>query len=267
MSGKQERSMGWAGRTVLITGGTSGTGLRAAERFLDLGANVVVNGRDAERSEAAVMELRGRAANRIALALGDCSDYEQAATVVATAVSTFGGLDVLVSAGASGTGAPKPFARMTPDEVLSGLVSRYSARVFPVHAAIPHLRGRPGANAVLLTTDAGRHVTVGESVIGAYAASIIQLTKSLARELSRDRVRVNGVSMTLTADSRSWDRIFSEDSFQSRLFAKAVAAFPFGTPPESIDVAEAVVFLASPQASQISGQTISVNGALSFGGW
>ncbi|WP_028266076.1 SDR family NAD(P)-dependent oxidoreductase [Arthrobacter sp. MA-N2] len=258
------------GRTVLVTGGTSGTGLRAAERFLAKGANVVINGRDPGRGRQALAGLRTvseDAGTRTELVLGDCAAYKVAAAAVAAAVERFGGVDVLVSAGATGRGDPKPFAEMTPEEVTGGLESRYRARMFPVHAAIPHLRGREGANIVLLTTDAARHTTVGESVIGAYAAGIIQLTKSLGRELSRERIRVNAVSMTLTSETRSWEHIFGDDSFQSGLFGKAISKFPFGAPPTAGDVAEAVAFLASPAASQITGQTLSVNGGLSFGGW
>jgi 2-hydroxycyclohexanecarboxyl-CoA dehydrogenase len=257
---------GWHGRTVLITGGTSGTGFRSAEQLLACGANVVINGRDADRGQGALVKLQEISGNA-ALHLGDCADYEHASAAVAFAVERFGGIDVLVSAGASGEGDPKPFAEMTPDEVTGGLESRYRARMFPVHASIPHLKGRDGASIVLLTTDAGRHATVGESVIGAYAAGIIQLTKSLGRELSRERIRVNAVAMTLTSETRSWDRIFSAESFQSGLFRKAIERFPFGAAPTAGDVAEAVTFLASPAASQITGQTLSVNGGLSFGGW
>jgi 3-oxoacyl-[acyl-carrier protein] reductase len=256
----------WDGRRVLITGGTSGTGYRTAERLLRAGAQVVVNGRSIERGEEALARLSATSQD-VALSIGDCADYATAERVVDDAVRSLGGLDVLVSAGASSTSNPKPFAEMSPDEITEGLVSRYTARLYPVHAAIPHLRGRPGANIVLLTTDAGRHATSGEVVVGAYAAGIIAVTKSLARELSRDRVRVNAVSMTLTADTRSWERIFADEGFQSALFSKAVERFPFGQPPSASDVAQTVVFLASPAAAQITGQTVSVNGGLSYGGW
>lgn len=259
------RAAEWQERTVLITGGTSGTGLRTAERLLARGANVVINGRDSDRGQKALVKLQEVSMN-VALMLGDCSEYDRAAAAVAFTVERFGAIDVLVSAGASGTGDPRPFADMTPDEVTGGLESRYRGRMFPVHAVIPHLKGREGANIVLLTTDAGRHATVGESVIGAYAAGIIQLTKSLGRELSRERIRVNAVSMTLTSETRSWDQIFGDDSFQKRLFSKAISKFPFGAAPTAGDVADAVAFLASPAASQITGQTLSVNGGLSFGG-
>ena len=61
--------------------------------------------------------------------------------------------------------------------------------------------------------------------------------------------------------------MFANKSFASELFAKAVARFPLGRPPTAEEVAEAVTFFASDAASQITGQTLSVNGGLSFGGW
>ena len=256
----------WQDKTVLVTGGTSGTGLKAAERFLAGGASVVVNGRSPERADSALDQLR-TISPRVERNVGDCYIYEEALRAVEETVRHFGGIDVLVSAGASGTGDPKPFADMSPEEIEGGLLTRFLARMYPVHAAIPHLRSRPGASIVMLTTDAARHATKGETIIGAYAAGVIQATKTLARELSSDQVRVNTVSMTLTAGTRSWDKIFDKASFEKDLFQKAVSRFPFGEPPTADDVADAVSFLASPQAAQITGQTVSVNGGLSFGGW
>lgn len=256
----------WRGRKVIVTGGTSGTGFRTAQTLLSNGADVSVVGRDRERSEQALAALQGLEGSAH-LSVANCGDPAAATRAVEEAVSALGGLDVVVSAGASGIGDPKPFADMTTDEIHAGLMSRFLARIYPVHAALPYLKGRVGSNVVLLTTDAGRHATSGESIVGAYAASIIAFTKTLARELSRDQIRVNAVSMTLTADTRSWDAIFDSDSFQKTLFEKAVTRFPFGRPPSAQEVADVVIFLASNHASQVSGQTISVNGGLSFGGW
>jgi 2-hydroxycyclohexanecarboxyl-CoA dehydrogenase len=256
----------WSDKTVLITGGTSGTGFRAAQRFLDRGANVVINGRSAERGQDALATL-GEHRSRVALSIADCADYAQASRMIEESVAAFGSIDVLVSAGASGKGSPKPFADMSADEIRDGVMTRFLARMYPVHAAIPQLRARPGSCVVMLTTDAGRHATSGETMVGAYAAGVIQTTKTLARELSRDQIRVNTVSMTLTAGTRSWDQIFGTESFEKHLFEKAILRFPFGQAPDAEDVANAVVFLASPEAAHITGQTLSVNGGLSFGGW
>lgn len=257
----------WVGRKVLITGGTSGTGFRTAQTLVGLGADVVVIGRNEERAAKAVSDLRGVGGGRAWSILAECADPNEAAGAVGEAVSVLDGLDVLVSAGARGVGDPQPFADMSADEIRTGLTTRFLARVYPVHAAIPHLRGRQGANIVLLTTDAGRHATPGESIVGAYAAAVIQFTKTLARELARDGVRVNAVAMTLTTDTHSWNTIFGSESFQKALFEKAAARFPQGRPPSAQEVADTVVYLASTLASQVTGQTISVNGGLSFGGW
>jgi 3-oxoacyl-[acyl-carrier protein] reductase len=98
-------------------------------------------------------------------------------------------------------------------------------------------------------------------------ASVILMTKALAKEFARDRIRVNSVAMTLTSDTPSWDRIFADPSFQNRLFSKALTRFPQGRPPSADEVARVAAFLAGDDAAQVTGQTISVNGGLSFGGW
>lgn len=252
-------------RVVLVTGGTSGTGLRSAERFLRAGARVVVNGRSEQRGLDALRSLQ-ELSPHVRLHLGDCSDYDAAAGAVRTAVEAFGGIDVLVSAGASGVGDPTPFADQSPTEIRDALMLRYLARMYPAHAAIAQLRTRPGAAMVLLTTDAARHATPGESVIGSYAAGVVAATKTLARELARDDIRVNAVSMTLTSETRSWEQIFGAESYQKDLFARAVERFPMGA-PSADEVADAVFFLGSPAAAKVTGQTLSVNGGLSFGGW
>lgn len=262
----QPSSSEWMDRVALVTGGTSGTGFETAARLLRAGASVAINGRSETRGAEAVSALRD-ISPEVYFCPGECSDYGAASGVVEAAADRFGGIDTVVSAGAAGEGGPKPFSEMTPEEIKHGFESRYLARLYPVHAAVTHLRESNAGSVVLLTTDAGRHTTVGESVMGAYAASIIQMTKALAREMSRDQIRVNAVSMTLTSGTQSWDEIFATDSFQKALFEKAVARFPFGAAPTAGDVADAVVFLAGPRASQVSGQTLSVNGGLSFGGW
>lgn len=260
----------WTGRRMLVTGGTSGTGLAVARLALARGAHVVVNGRDADRAQAVASELRSEhGGSRVGFAVGDCVDHAQASAVVADAVEFLSGIDTLVSAGASATGVgdPKPFATMTPTEIQAGLMTRFLARVNPVHVALPHLQEGTQASVVLLTTDAARHATRGESIVGAYAAAVVAFTKTLARELARERVRVNAVAMTLTSGTRSWDTIFGADSYQAELFSRAVERFPSGAAPDAADVAQAVVHLASPLSGQVTGQTLSVNGGLSFGGW
>lgn len=252
------------GKVVLITGGTSGIGYKIAEEMGKNGAFVVVNGRSQERGDDAVNRLRA-ICDRAEFIAGDCRRYDDAAAVVEGAKELGGQLDVLISAGAPGRVGPMPFADMTAQQIEMGVDDRLYPRIYPIHAALPSLRQSRGC-VILLTTDAARHPTGGESIVGAVGAGIMLLTKTLAKEFAPDGVRINSLALTLTSGTPSWDRVFAEP-FQSELFGKALRRFPFGRPPNVDEVASVAVFLASAAASQVTGQTLSVNGGLSFGGW
>ena len=255
----------FTGKAALITGGSEGIGLRVAEQLAEAGARVFVNGRSAERGERAIAKLQ-KISPEARFIAGDCASYDDVAAVVDTVRSAAGRLDILVSAGAEGEIGPTPFAQLTPEQIESEFRRRLFPRIFPVHAAWSALREN-GGSVVLLTTDAGRFATPGESVLGAVGASVIMMTKALAKEFSRDKIRVNSIALALTSDTPTWDKAFAEEGFWRNLGTKVVERFPFGRPPAADEVATVAVFLASDAAAQVTGQTISVNGGLSFGGW
>jgi 3-oxoacyl-[acyl-carrier protein] reductase len=255
----------FTGKAALITGGSEGIGLRVAEQLAEAGARVFVNGRSAERGERAIAKLQ-KISPEVRFIAGDCASYEDVAAVVDTVRSAAGRLDILVSAGAEGEIGPTLFAQLTPAQIETEFRKRLFPRIFPVHAAWSALREN-GGSVVLLTTDAGRFATPGESVLGAVGASVIMMTKALAKEFSRDKIRVNSIALALTSDTPTWDKAFAEEGFWRNLGTKVVERFPFGRPPAADEVATVAVFLASDAAAQVTGQTISVNGGLSFGGW
>jgi 3-oxoacyl-[acyl-carrier protein] reductase len=262
-------SSDFKGKVALVTGASGGVGLRVAEKLARDGAIVVINGRSREKAEKGAAEVRAGAdvpSDHVHVAVGDTSDYDATVEVARAAAAIDGGIDIVVSSGAQGAVRPMPFAEMTGPELVTAFNSRFFARINPVHAALPYLRKR-GGSVVMVGTDAGRHPTPGESVVGAFGAGVILMTKTLAKEFSRWNIRVNSVSLTLTSDTPSWDRIFGEKTFQTGLFSKALERFPSGRAPTAEEVARVAVFLASEQASQVNGQTVSVNGGLSFGGW
>jgi 2-hydroxycyclohexanecarboxyl-CoA dehydrogenase len=252
------------GKVALITGGTGGVGLETGLRLARRGALVVVTGRSPEGGEHALAQLRA-VSDQASYEPGDAGDPTAITALVDRVVAAHGGIDILVSAGSPHDIGPTPFAEMTMEDLKRAFDSRIYPRIFPVRAALPALRER-GGSVVMLATDAGRHPTPGESVMGAVGAAVILMTKALARELSRWSIRVNSVAMTITSGTPSWDRIFATESFQSKLFTKAVERFPQGRPPSAGEVADVAVFLAA-DATQVTGQTVSVNGGLSFGGW
>lgn len=254
------------GKAVLVTGGSAGIGLAVARKMAAEGAVVAVTGRSPATGDAAVQQLRELSPQCFFLQ-GDSCDAASCAAVAEEAARRMGRLDIVVSSGAQNPLGPLPFAQMAPEQIESGFRVRVMGRLLPVHAALPHLRASGGGSVVMIGTDAARHPTPGESVIGGAGAAIILMAKALARELARDRIRVNTVALTITSNTTSWDRMFANESFGSKLFAKAVARFPSGRAPTAEEVAEAVAFLASDAAGQVTGQTLSVNGGLSFGGW
>jgi 3-oxoacyl-[acyl-carrier protein] reductase len=256
------------GKVALVTGASGGVGLRVAEKLAAAGAHVVLNGRSEANGAKALEQLRAftdQAASSRFL-IGDCAKYDDAERVAAGAAKVTGAIDIVVSSGAQGAVRPMPFAQMTGPELVLAHNSRFFARINPLHAALPYMKDK-GGSMIMVGTDAGRHPTPGESVVGAFGAGVILMTKTLAKELARSKIRVNSVSLTLTSDTPSWDRIFGEQTFQTTLFGKANDRFPFGRAPNAEEVARVAVFLASEEACQVTGQTVSVNGGLSFGGW
>jgi 3-oxoacyl-[acyl-carrier protein] reductase len=253
------------GKVALVTGSSGGVGLRAAEMLAANGAHVVINSRTTENGERSLGKLK-EISSEVSLAVGDTGVYDDAVRIAETAAKVSGGIDVLISSGARSQVRPMPFAAMTGPQLVEAFNSRFFARMFPVQAALPYMKEK-GGSVVLMGTDAARHPTSGESIVGAYGAAVILMTKTLAKELSRWKIRVNGIALTITSDTPSWERIFGENTFQTNLFAKAVERFPQGRAPTAEEVARVALFLASEENSQVTGQTISVNGGLSFGGW
>lgn len=254
------------GRVALVTGSTSGIGLRVAEALARRGARVALNGRNAASADGALQRLASTGAEAIFEA-GDVAVYDEIRRVVENVERRLAPIDILVSCGGSGRPGHGPFHEMKPEEFLKNFETRFLPRVFPVHAAIGGMRVRERGSIVLLATDAGRYPTPGESLQGAAGAATMLVTKALAREFSRWKVRVNCIALTLTSDTPRYDAIFKKQDFSNKLFSKALERFPFGRAPNAMEVAEVAAFLASDQSAQVSGQTISVNGALSFGGW
>jgi 2-hydroxycyclohexanecarboxyl-CoA dehydrogenase len=256
----------FSGKVALVTGASGGIGLHIAEKLAAGGATVVISSRSEENGQRALERLKA-ISKKTSFVIGDFNNYESTTEVVKQVAALNGGIDVLISAGAQGNVHLKPFAEMSGSDLVSAFESRLFPRIFPVHAALPFLRER-GGSVVMLTTDAGRYPTPGESIVGAVGAGIILMTKALAKEFSRWSIRVNSVALTLTSDTPSWERIFGAgDTFDAKLFEKILTRFPSGRPPTAEEVSRVAVFLASEEALQVTGQTISVNGGLSFGGW
>ena len=252
-----------SGQVALITGGTAGIGLEISRSFLDAGASVVINGRDRDRGSKALEKL---ASERASFEIGDCSIADEARDVVGRAANRHGRLSILVVSGGAADSSPGLFSEL-PDALFTEVYkSQFLNRVFPIRAALPFMK-KQGGSVIIIGTDAGRFATVGEALHGSLGSAKIMLTKTLAREFARWNIRVNGLALTITAGTEAFTLAMQREDWVTDLFNKAVQKFPRGRPPNAEEVARVALFLASEQSAQVTGQTISVNGGLSFGGW
>ncbi len=250
-------------RRIVITGGTSGIGFATAVRLArEPGARIVLNGRDATRGEAACGSLRQIAPDAaIAFIAADVSNKDGATGLVTRACDYLDGpIDVLVNA-AGGDFVPTLFHETSLDEIEAIVRHWLLSTMVCCSAALPRMND--GAAIVNVASDAAKVPTPGEAVVGAAMAGIAMFSRTLAMEAKRRRIRVNVVTPSLVRDTRTFSRV-TAGGFSAKLFEKAARAAHLGL-PEPDDVAAAIAFLVSPDASRMTGQVLSVNGGISAG--
>jgi len=254
------------GKVALIMGSTSSIGLRIAEALAARGAKIAINGRSEESAAKALEGLRGAGIEAIYVK-GDSRKYEEIESAIRATSRDLGPIDILISSGGTPNKGVTLFSDYKPEELMKSIEDRLLPRIYPVHAVLPEMRKRNRGSIILLNTDAARHPTPGEALIGAAGAAVMLMTKTLAKEFSRWRIRVNCINLTLTSGTTRFEKHLTTPGQESAVFTKALSRFPFGAAPTADEVAHVAAFLASNESSQITGQTISVNGGLSFGGW
>ena len=250
--------------TFYIVGGTSGVGLQVARQLVRAGTQRIgLVGRNTERGEKAAAEIRSLASGVWAFfAAGDVNDPAEAARVTEELSASLGPADVLINSTVSAF-TPRLFHDTPPEDVPSILLQQALGPINMCRAVLPHMRAKHGGAIVNIASDAAKHPTPGESVIGAAMAAIVIFSKTLAMEAKRDGIRVNAVTPSLIRDTGAYDRVMAEP-FSAKLFAKAAGLASLGV-AEPVDVADLVLFLCSPQARRITGQAVSPNGGISAG--
>jgi NAD(P)-dependent dehydrogenase (short-subunit alcohol dehydrogenase family) len=239
------------GSVAIVTGAAGGVGREVVRLLVEAGASVV-----AEDMTPAVAELE-LPDGRVASVVGDVAESATARAAVAAALDRFGRLDILVNNAARFL--LKPTLETTDDEW--DAVLRTNVRGVFVHSreALPHLADGEGGAIVNVASISG---VVGLSDQAAYSASkgaIVQLTRQLAVEWSGRGVRVNAVA------PGAIDTPFLRDSLAGapdidEVLAQIAAAHPLGRISDPDEIAETVLFLASPRARFVSGAILMVDG-------
>lgn len=251
-------------RVVVVTGAGRGLGLGIARRFAGEGASVVLLDRDAAVVDVAA-EL-GRATGAVTLGLVcDVTDEARVADCFADIELMFARVDVLINN--AGTITISTFEELTLEAWNTVLAVNTTGAFVCAKAALPLLR-RSSAGRIL--NAASGQARQGFIYTPHYAASkfgVVGLTQSLAKELAKEQITVNaycpgivGTDMWAYND-REWGRLLG-DYAPGELMAEWVAAIPLGRAGTDDDVAELLLFLASPAAGYITGQSINVDGGM-----
>ena len=242
----------FAGQVVAITGATRGIGYSLAEAFVKAGASVAICGTHEDAVQETVQKLLAFGGKVFGLRT-DISKEADCEAFIAGTVRELGGLDVLVNnAGITKDGLT---VRMSEADFKSVLDVNLTGTFLMSKAALKIMFKKRAGNIVNISSVIGQMGNAGQANYAASKAGIIGLTKSLAKEFGARGVRVNAVAPGFV-------RTAMTDALSEEMKDKALQAIALKRFAEPQDIAKAVMFLASQDASYITGHVLAVNGGL-----
>ena len=242
------------GKKVLITGGERGIGRQTALSAAQEGADILVVGVLEEEMAVTVRMVQELGVNAYSAKM-DITDYEATDRTIKDLAAQSGGIDVLVNN--AGIFQEAFFVDMTPAQWRKTVSVDLDGVYNVTHAAIPYIIEKKGSVISIASQDAF-YGCPGYSHYAACKAALVGLTRTLARELGSTGVRFNCVAPGIIQTDMTKDRIERDlDSYLAKL--------PVGRVGRPEDIANAIIFLASEKASNITGQVIHCNGGMYLG--
>lgn len=243
--------LGLQGKVALVTGGASGLGKETAATLAAEGVRVMIADVNETTLEASRRELAAAGADVEAVQL-DVRRYEACQAAVASTVSRFGGVDILVNSAGIG-GLNSFFADTGPSDWADLIAINFLGVIHCCRAAAEPMMARGSGKIVSIASEAGKANEKRMVVYGATKGGVISLTRGLAAELGRYNINVNAVCPGVT---RTPMTAYIDDEMERR----SAKFYPLGRLGQPADIAPMIVFLASDRASWITGQAISVSG-------
>ncbi|GAA3560194.1 glucose 1-dehydrogenase [Amycolatopsis ultiminotia] len=238
----------------IVTGAGQGIGRGIAEKFAAEGATVVV----ADVNETTAKETAAGIGGGAIGVRTDVTSRESVAATVEQVRGQFGRIDVLVNN--AGWDKAGPFTESAPDDWDRIVQINLYGVLNTCRSVLPVMAEQGFGSVVNIASDAGRVGSSGEAVYSAAKGGVIAFTKSVARELARNKVNANAVCPG-PADTALFASIGGDNP---RLREALVKAIPFRRLAQPADLANVVAFLASDEAAYVTGQTVSVSGGLTM---
>ena len=240
------------GKVALVTGAGRDVGREISLELAASGATVAVNySRSAAEAEQVVNEIRQAGGNARAYK-ANIGSHEEVQKMVADVVSEFGRIDILVNN--AGYVITEKFVNSTPESWKAQIDVCLYGTIHACHAVAPHMIKQNGGRIITLAGDSSRVGESGIAIAGAARAGGIALAKSLAKELGRWNITCNAVSLGLIETAHS------DAEFLNANREKILRNYAIRRLGKASDIAPTVTFLASDEASWITGQVLSVNG-------
>ncbi len=258
-----------AGQVVCVTGGSEGIGLATAQAFAQEGAHVVICGRRQNKLDEAVASHSAANGGSIEAVQADMTKLADIDKLIAYMQTRFGRLDILVNN--AGTGIYKPFASVTDDELQDGMAINFFAQFRVSQRALPLLKKSTFPSIINISgrTAVRGNFPPGSSCTGPAKAAEVRFSVDLATELAEFGIRVNCVIPGVVKSEerlRLWESQASGGQWQGdTAIAKRDKLETVSVPKGQswgvpIDIANIVVFLASPRASYVNGAALTVDG-------